>query len=534
MGRRGAHRGLAALVAVLGAAGCGPAAPVPGPPRGVLWISLDTLRADRLGCYGNARDTSPAIDRLATEGAVFERAWSTTSWTLPAHLSMLTGLPISAHGACFSDYPGESPLRGEFVSEALARAGWATGGFYAHNYLERPFFLDRGWDHWERIGRVWRESQAIRAAWEAATAAGDRKEARRLRDAHGAMFEKGAPEADDAVDRALAWLDGILADGSASAERGGPRPFLLFLHVFDVHTPYKPPGDFIERFDPHYDGPLTEVDVDDPNRPVHPGMDPRDLERVLALYDAEVAWVDSQIGRLLDAFEERGLSQDTLVLLTSDHGDEFLEHGGSGHHHTLYPELVHVPMVLRWPGRIPAETRVAARTSIVDLAPTVLAACGVAPALELPGLDLIELARGARAPERVILSELRLYDDRPTEWQVSLVRDDVQYVVSWPGTERASVARLDLARGPAAPAEPLAWESAEGRWVRGELDRQRHRLAELRARAPARGGALRHLSELDQAELSALGYAEVDVGLGAEDGGADAPLCMDGCIWPDR
>jgi hypothetical protein len=131
----------------------------------------------------------------------------------------------------------------------------------------------------------------------------------------------------------------------------------------------------------------------------------------------------------------------------------------------------------------------------------------------------------------VILSELRKYHHRPTDWQVSLLRGDLQFIVSLPGTERATVERVDLSAGDYPPAEPLAWDSEDGRWVRAELDRQRRELAELRARAPARGGELRHLSELDQAELSALGYAEVDVESGAEEHGER--LCMDGCIWPD-
>jgi len=541
--RGGAPGGPGWLLLLAGAAACGQdagpgagvapsaSAPPAGPPPSVLWISVDTLRADRLSCYGNPRPTSPNIDRLARGGALFERAWSTTSWTLPAHVSMLTGLPISAHGLCFSDYPGESPQRGTFVSEVLAAAGYATAGFYAHNYLERPFFLDKRWEVWERIGRVYRQSKAIRARWEAAQRAGDKQAARRLKEEHHAMFENGAPEADDAVDHALTWL-------RAQRAETPERPFLLFLHVFDVHTPYKPPAPFDARFDPDYTGTLSEVDVDDPNRPVHAGMDPRDLEHVLALYDGEIGWVDSQIGRLLDELDALDLTETTLVVLTADHGDEFLEHGGSGHHHTLFEELLHVPLILRWPGRVPAGARVAERVSLVDIAPTVYAACGLPAPEPLPGVDLLALARGGPgAPPvagRVILSELRKYKDRPTDWQASMVLGDEQFIVTLPGTDHATLERVDLSAGLGAPAVPLDWDSEPGRRAAEELERQRALLLDLRARAPKRDGALEHLSELDRSELSALGYAEFD--LGDEDAGQGAAerLCLDGCQWPDR
>jgi arylsulfatase A-like enzyme len=510
----------AAWLAAAALAACS-GAPASAPRPDVVWISIDTLRADRLSCYGHGRATSPNIDRLAAEGVLFERALSTTSWTLPAHLSMLTGLPVSSHGVCVPEYPGAAPLRGTFVSETLRAAGYATGGFYAHGFLER-LFADKGWDVWERTGRVHRESLAIRADWEAAQAAGDKELARELKRRHQAMFEEGAPEADDAVDRALDWLERTRA---ADPE----RPFFLFLHLFDVHTPYKPPAAF--DFDPDYAGPLEEVNVDHPSRPVRPGMDPRDLEHVRALYDGEIAWVDSQVGRLLGALEEAGLARSALVILTADHGDEFLEHGGSGHHHTLYQELLHVPLIARWPAALPAGRRVAERVSIIDIAPTLLAALGLEHPGPLPGIDLFALARGTESPQgRVILSELRRLQGRPEEWLVSLVRGEEQFIVTRPGSDRAELARVDLARGLGAAPEPLAWESDAGRFVAEELERQRAELLRLRASSADRGGALSAQSELESDELEALGYLEIDTA-GEREG---ERLCLDGCLWPER
>ncbi len=501
----------------------------PERPLNVLWISLDTLRADRLSCYGNEHPTSPAIDRLAAQGVLFERAVSTSSWTLPAHISMLTGLPISSHGVCFHSYGGHpQPLRGTFVSEILKEAGYATGGFYSHSYLDRSFFSGTRFDTWERAGRIHNRSRELRRQWQAAKAAGNRKEVRRIVDEHHAMFKKGAPEADDGVDRALAWLEGRLAADPQ-------QPFLLFLHVFDIHTPYVPPPPFDRRFDPDYDGELAgEVNVDLPTSKVVAGMAQRDLDHVLALYDGEIAWVDTQIGRLLEQLEQLGVADDTLVILTSDHGEEFLEHDRTGHRKELYRESIQVPLILRLPGRLPAGARVDDPVSILDLAPTVLSVLGLEGAEELPGIDLAALARGqAAAPERTLVSELvRPSEDGENYWRLSLYGADEHVIVSDLGTPRERAVVFDLGtnlleRGFGREVAPA---SEEGRALAADIEAVRARLSALRAAARERSGEAVELSELDESELEALGYTGFDV----EAAESTDRLCMDGCVWRER
>jgi arylsulfatase A-like enzyme len=504
---------------------CGPSAE-PARPTSVLWISLDTLRADRLSCYGNEHATSPAIDTLAREGVLFERAISTSSWTLPAHISMLTGLPISAHGVCFHTYGGShQPLRGTFVSEILKDAGYATAGFYSHRYLDRSFFSGTRFDTWERTGDLYHETQKLRREWEAATAAGKRKEAKRIRDEHHAIFEKGSPEAADGVDRALGWLGERLGEDRE-------RPFLLFLHIFDVHTPYVPPPPFDRRFDPDYDGELTgEINVDVASSKVVAGMAQRDLDHVLALYDGEIAWVDSQIGRLLEQLDALGVADDTLVILTSDHGEEFLEHDLTGHHKTLYRESIQVPLILRLPGRLPAGARLEDPVSILDLAPTVLAELGLAGVGELPGIDLAALARGeTAAPDRTLVSELvRLTDTGDDYWKLSLYRADEHVIVSELGTPEEEARVFDLTANPLEQGfgRAIAPDSEEGRALSADIEAVRARLTALRAAAHERSGDAVELSELDQSELEALGYTGFDVEASEETG----RLCMDGCVW---
>ena len=219
------------------------------------------------------------------------------------------------------------------------------------------------------------------------------------------------------------------------------------------------------------------------------------------------------------------------MVLTSDHGDEFLEHGGSGHHHTLYQELVHVPLIVRWPVHLPSGRRVEETVSIVDIAPTLLAALELEHRDPLPGIDLFALVRGqARHPERVILSELRRLAQRPEGWLVSLVRGQEQFIVTRPGSTRAALERVDLARGSAAAPEALDWNSPAGEFVAAELDRQRAELSRLRARSTPRLGEAAAPDAFDAAELAALGYAEFDPG----DQESSPRLCLDGCQWPDR
>ena len=486
----------------------------------VLWISIDTLRADRLSCYGNEHATSPAIDRLADQGVLFESAFSTTSWTLPSHLSMFTGLPVSVHGVCHHEYAYESPARGVQLPELLAEAGWRTGGFYTHSYLGLPFVFGPGFETYERTGEVYQKSRTLRAQWEAAVAAGNKREARRLVREHAAIFDRGAPEAQPTVDRAVEWLG-----------ESGDQPFFLFVHVFDVHSPYRPPSPFDTRFDPDYEGQLTKVDVDAPNSPVFPGMDPEEFEHVLALYDGEIAWVDTQVERLLNSLDQLGLADDTLVVLTSDHGEEFLEHGSTGHRKTLYFESLHVPVVLRMPGRFEGGVRVPHAVSITDLAPTVLAACGQPTPAAMVGLDLATLIDGP-APERTLVSELvRVEDGRPTSWEVALIRDAELVVVHQAGSEAVRAERFDLAADPrgAAPPEPLAMDSDAGLALAAELEQLRVRFTETRAALePSTAQGLPQLDDLQEATLDALGYTGFD---GGDEAGDEGRLCMDGCVW---
>ncbi len=334
--------------------------PPPARPN-ILFILVDTLRADHLTPYGYGRDTSPRIaELLAARGLVVEEAYSQAPWTLPSAVSYMT-----------SRYPGE--LLGEAqaafgMSEAepsladqLADLGYETAGLLANPTLHAGNGFDRGF-----------------ATFYTPPATPD------------SMLLHG----DDLNRRALPWL---------RAHARADRPFFLYLHYLDPHDPYDNPEVAQGRspFYPGYRGALSgrwmhgiytgRIALQDP------AEDRRHLE---ALYDSEIHYVDARIGELLGAIPDEVLAE-TLVVLTSDHGEELQEHGGWKHGQTLYQEQIRVPLVVRWDGRVPAGSRLPGPVRLLDLAPTLVAAAGGVPPSSWQGVDLLAAFRGLAPPPRL-------------------------------------------------------------------------------------------------------------------------------------
>jgi arylsulfatase A-like enzyme len=306
----------------------------------VLLVSVDSLRADHLHCYGYPRQTSPVIDSLAREGVRFRTVLSPTSWTLPAHLTLLTALPPESHGVVDDGMQ----LRPEAVTlaEVLWQAGYATAGVVSGPYLDSEYGFSQGFEHYD-------DYSVVKVLFK--------------------FLHRGSTSP-RLVEVAGDWLQ----DWSA---HGRDRPFFLFLHMWDVHYDYEPPPPFDSSFDPGYRGRVTGRDVQT-GPAIHAGMDPRDLQHVIALYDGEIAFTDQNIGRLVAMLKSMGAFDDTLVVVTADHGEEFLEHGGKTHHQSLYDESLLVPLVIRFPGGSRTAT-VTRQVRLMDVAPTILGTLGVAP-----------------------------------------------------------------------------------------------------------------------------------------------------------
>jgi arylsulfatase A-like enzyme len=311
-----------------------------GKAKGILLVSIDTLRRDHVGAYGYGPPTTPRLDALAREGVFCEDAVSPSSWTLPAHLSMLTSVDPGAHGGV--DMSRGFNRRVPTLAALLHQAGFATHAVTSHLYVSAVYGVDDGFDHLDFHQ--------------------DRK-------------------ATDVANRAVDVLDRI-----------GDRPFLLFLHFYDPHWHYEPPENTRRIFDTSYTGTITGRLQDFSHRD-RKSVSPADMAHLVALYDGEIRYVDDELGRVFDHLRARGLDRGTLVLVTSDHGEEFLEHGSWEHQKTLYEEVVRIPLLFWGPGVAPR--REAAQTSLLDVAPTLLTWAGVPVPPPMQGRSVL-----ARAGDR--------------------------------------------------------------------------------------------------------------------------------------
>ena len=355
-----------AALALALAAGCGGSAPAERP--NVLLISIDSLRRDHLGVYGHRNSlrpdvlTSPALDALGAEGVVFENAVSTTSWTLPSHMALMTGLPDRLHGVVFNDFalaPGFTTLA-EFLSER----GYATGGFFSGPNLNPIFGFIQGFDHYEDCSNIAQPLEDFTGE------PGDMQDVHA--DSHQAITSRLL------LERSTAWI---------REHAAGEKPFFAFVHWWDPHYDYIAPEPYVDLFDPDYVGRMRGVHKRD--RLGH--WNDRDLQHLEALYDAEIRFTDEHVGKLFALLDELGIADDTIVAVVADHGEEFYEHGRWGHQRTLFDEVVRIPMIMRWPGHVPARVRPNGQARIQDVYPTIAALVDYAPPDYLEGQPLVPL-----------------------------------------------------------------------------------------------------------------------------------------------
>jgi arylsulfatase A-like enzyme len=347
----------------------------------VVLCTIETLRRDHTSLYGYGRATTPFLEALAKESLVFEEAYSQSSWTRPSMATVLTGLYASQHGTV----QGTDRLPGAFVliSELLREAGYATAACCGCETISKPTFnYDQGFDLFVDEG--------------------------------SATFEKTRQDA-------LEWL---------AADEG--RPFFLFIHVFDPHEPYDAPLPFRDVFDPQYDGRLKAVSALSPSgSAVRVGLTDRDRQYIKARYDAEIYYVDTVLEGLVAQLKERGLWDDTLLVVTSDHGEEFGEHGDWGHGKTLFPQSLAVPLLIKLPAQAHGGRRVLGLAGGVDIVPTILAALGVDAPAYLPGMDLLESAvRTGRTSRQAHAAELwDIGADRRGEPAYSIISEGFQFIL---------------------------------------------------------------------------------------------------------
>lgn len=333
-------RCLGLVLFLVGLAACSPPS-----PRHVVLVSIDSLRADRLGLYGYGAGTSPNLDRIAAEGLVFDRVISSTSWTLPAHVALFTGQSDSVHGV-LDDGKVLGSSGPATLAERLGSLGFATGAVVSGPYLHRGFGVGRGFDDYLNcMGYLDESFEPLRGA------------SIDLRTLH----EESHSDVTSPC---------VLRKASEWIREHREEPTFLFLHFWDVHFDYLPPAELLERFDPDYRGDLDASDFET-NEAISIDMSPRDRRHLDALYDAEIAFVDRTLGQLMTVIDEVGQADETLVAVTADHGEAFFEHGVKGHRKDLHAEVVRIPLVWWGPG-VPRGERRRGLAHITDIAPTVL------------------------------------------------------------------------------------------------------------------------------------------------------------------
>jgi arylsulfatase A-like enzyme len=424
--------------------------PRPGLPN-VLLIVMDTVRADHLSTFGLPRPTSPFLTRLAGRGVKFNHARSTAPWTLPSHASLFTGrwpheLSVDDHDSLDATYPT--------LAEFLSRHGYASAGFAANTYYcNARFGLDRGFGHYEdydekrviSCAEILRCSELGRklvqlAAWTGLTL----------------PFDHTARKSAAKLNRDfLGWIEG----------RDTSRPFFAFLNYYDVHDPYLVPDEFDRHLGRRPTNPEELTVLHRWATSSKRRLTDSDIELARDAYDDCIAYLDEQLGRLFDELERSGVLQDTLVIITSDHGESWGEHQLFGHWRSLYRSETHVPLVIVGPSRVPAGAVIDEPVSLRDVAATIADLTGLRDASAFPGRSLARFwtADTSPADPPVIEVKLRARDDRGRALalmgpRAALVVDGKLYIQNGSGREELYdlVADPDEAHNLAAPADARA------------------------------------------------------------------------------
>lgn len=445
-----------------------PAAARTGPPN-VLLIVVDTLRADHLSHYGYDRQTAAPLDGFRARSTVFSRAYSTAPWTGPATMSILTGLSPLQHRA--TEHGDVLPDAIETLAERLRAAGYRTHGISFNQEVTRATGYAQGFDVFDDyVGKV-----------------------------------IDYPDIRQMVRRVEAWLEASPAE-----------PFFLYLQPMNVHGPYRVPrsrqtallGRAPDRAFEYYGRDLMAPLMRQGRVELRAAVSAEIVASAVDQYDVAVHYSMEEIARMLAAIEAAGRLENTLVVLTSDHGEELFDHGGFSHGFTLYREVLHVPLYLHRPGQETAQT-VDRAVSILDIVPTILAQAGLVPtgpaAGEFEGVDLLS-DPGPEAAPRLLVQQAG-WTQRAKGLSLVRGRDHLVELEHAYDAPNGRIAFYDLAGDPAEREDRAAAERAEVRRLREALASEVDRLARA-SRLPDPENVLEKLGEEETARLRALGYVE--------------------------
>ncbi|MDF1800788.1 MAG: sulfatase [Planctomycetota bacterium] len=507
-----------ALIGLLGLAGCSNSGD-DGRGRTILFVSLDSVRADAL-TFDDPLAT-PNLTALAESGTVFTSAFSGSSWTLPGHASMFTGMPPSLHGVEYDDIaldPAHTTL-----PEVLSEAGWFTAGWWTGWFLAGEYGFARGFDQYTN---AMTGGAQLEASYAGALERGDTS------GAGAALGMRDVASHQDITS------PNVLAGFERTVTRIEPeRDLFLFVHLFDPHYDYIPPAPFDTQFDPDYTGPLdgrgffTDPRIFDASKQPPRQIGDRDLDHVRALYQGEIAYTEAQVARMFDVLDQAGRLDDALIVVTSDHGEEFFEHGNRGHRQSLYDEVLHVPLLVRAPGATAAGSRDDTLVGLQDLLPTVVEFAGLEPPTSSVGRSLLPATRSEPLADEPQLGSLLQYDPAQGHLLVDSLRTRERKLIRYLGVgddrrlHLLTELTFELASDPgeASPRRSLVGNRDDPLWATMEAE-----LGQLRTQYAALGPAPREdrqtrIADLFASELGDLGYSD------GADAGASPGLALP---WP--
>ncbi len=393
-----------------------PSAPDSSP--NVILLVMDTQRADHLSLYGYSRPTSPNLERMAASSWIFENAMSNSSWTLPSHATMMTGRQLHEHRAGIGKHVFLDQ-RYPTIAEMLRSRGYVTGGFVANVFwCGRRTGLQRGFIHYEDYFGSPGDAVArtVLGRWITYRAVA----------AFGQQDIPGRKSAADVNRRMLQWID-----------KQGQRPFFIFANFLDVHKPFRPPPPFAGRYSGGNAPPSASreggVELGALTGRAQ-AASPEEIQWDIDGYDESIQYLDSEIGGLYAELERRGILENTLIIVTSDHGESFGEHGLYHHGNGLYRDQTFIPLLLHWPGHLSA-ARIKRPAGLDQLAPTIAEATGIGGA-GFPSRSLLNQPDS----QVVAMSQLAGRSGLPPEmpisrgWLAALTTERFHYIQSETGT----------------------------------------------------------------------------------------------------
>ncbi len=374
----------------------------------IILISLDTLRADHLSCYGYHRNTSPNLDEFTKDCVLFENVFAHSSWTLPSHLSML----FSLNGASHQVYHNTQKIDNSIPSLAsyLRDNGYVTYGFTGGGYVSSIYGFAKGFDWYdEPVGG------------------------------------RNAPLADDEAERLYEYTSDWI-------NKNKDKQFFLFLHTFQIHGPYQCPEPWIETYldeNAKWKGIGLRLLLEEKGQDFP--FTPEERENIKALYDGEIKYTDETLIKpLLEFLKKNNLYDNTLLIITSDHGEEFYEHGGWLHSRTLYNELIRVPLFIKFPSSQYKGMQIKPNARLIDIMPTILGACSIDyPGDSLEGKSLMDLITGNETEDRTFISDLAykdIYDPSPS--LIATNEGNIKVIIEKSKTGIKSIETYDIENDP--------------------------------------------------------------------------------------